>query len=77
MSTFGFGVGLYVTRTKRTAVQLSLGLTVWVKLSLGLNVGGLNVKAPCNLYFANRPSAANMKNPKNLIIGAAKAPRFA
>ena len=25
---------------------MSLGLNVWVELSLGLNVGGLNVKAP-------------------------------
>ncbi len=42
----GFGLGPTVTRTKQTAVQLSLGLTKWVKLSLGLNVGELNVKAP-------------------------------
>jgi hypothetical protein len=45
-STLGFGLGPTVTRTKQTAVQLSLGLTVWVELSLGLNVSGLNVKAP-------------------------------
>ncbi len=45
MSTFGFGIGLFITRTKRAADQLSLGPTVWVELSLGLNVGGLNVKA--------------------------------
>jgi hypothetical protein len=30
---------------KSSRVQLSLGPTVWVELSLGLNVGGLNVKA--------------------------------
>jgi hypothetical protein len=42
----GFGLGPTVTRTKQTAVQLSLGLTVWVELSLGLNVGGLNIKTP-------------------------------
>jgi hypothetical protein len=46
MSTFGFGLGLFVTRTKQTADQLSLGPIVWVELSLGLNVGGVNVKAP-------------------------------
>jgi hypothetical protein len=45
-SIFGFGLGLFVTRTKQTADRLSLGLTVWVELSLGLNVGGLNIKAP-------------------------------
>jgi hypothetical protein len=28
-------------------------------------------------YSANRQSAANMTNPQNLKIGAAKAPRFA
>jgi hypothetical protein len=49
-STLGFGLGPTVTRTKQTAVQLSLGLTVWVELSLGLNVGGLNVKAPLIVY---------------------------
>jgi hypothetical protein len=37
-STFGFGLGLFVTRTKRTADRFSLGLTVFVELSLGLNV---------------------------------------
>jgi hypothetical protein len=46
LSTLGFGLGPTVTRTKQTADQLLLGLTVWVELSLGLNVGGLNVKAP-------------------------------
>jgi hypothetical protein len=45
-STLGFGLGRTVTRAKQTTVQLSLGPTVWVELSLGLNVGGLNVKAP-------------------------------
>ena len=45
-STLGFGLGPTVTRAKQTTVQLSLGLTVWVELSLGLNVGGLNFKAP-------------------------------
>jgi hypothetical protein len=30
---------------------LSLGLTVWVELSLGLNMGGLNVKAPEVVWY--------------------------
>jgi hypothetical protein len=32
--------------SKSSRAQLSLGLTMWVELSLGLNMGGLNVKAP-------------------------------
>ncbi len=63
--------GLNDTGTKRcgsksSRVQLSLGLNVWVELSLGLNVrglnvwvelslglnvSGLNVKAPCRTDF--------------------------
>ncbi len=31
---------------KQTADQLSPGLTVWVELTLGLNVGGLIIKVP-------------------------------
>jgi hypothetical protein len=46
LSSFGFELGLFVNKTKRIENILSLGPTVWVESSLGLNVGGLNVKAP-------------------------------
>jgi hypothetical protein len=43
--------GLNDTGTKKMWVKkikspMSLGINVWVELSLGLNVGELNVKAP-------------------------------
>jgi hypothetical protein len=31
----------------------------------------------CDSYSANRRSAANKKNPRKLVIGAANSPRFA
>jgi hypothetical protein len=34
------------TRSKRPRVKLPLGLSVWVRLSLGLNVGKVSGKAP-------------------------------
>ncbi len=44
----GFGLGPTVTKTKRSVDQLSVGPTVWVELSVGLNEGGLKVKATYN-----------------------------
>jgi hypothetical protein len=42
-----FGIWTWTNlRTKWTAERLLQGPTVWVELSLGLNMGGLNVKAP-------------------------------
>ena len=42
-----------VTWTKRFWDPVSLGLNVWVELSLGPKVGGLNIKAPKFFYFTN------------------------
>jgi hypothetical protein len=55
LSTFDFGLGPFVNMTKQTAVNLSLGPTVQVELSLGINLGGLNVKASIKikLEFCN------------------------
>jgi hypothetical protein len=44
--TVGPHWGTNVTWTKSFWDPVSLGLNVWVELSLGPKVGGLNIKAP-------------------------------
>jgi hypothetical protein len=48
----------------QAADQLSLGPTVWAELSLGLNIGGLNVKAPKNLCQKDKKFAQKCKKGK-------------
>jgi hypothetical protein len=49
--TVGPHWGTNVTWTKSFWDPVSLGLSVWVELSLGPKVGGLNIKAPLSAGF--------------------------
>ncbi len=58
--------GLKRCGLKSSRVQLSQGPTMWVKLSLGLKVGGLNVKAP-KFHCCQKPALAKILGVWKLI----------
>jgi hypothetical protein len=63
-----------IGKARRTGVRASPILSL---LLCCANTSGAAICGEPDSYAANRRSAANIKNPRNFLIGAAKAPRFA
>jgi hypothetical protein len=60
----------------QAADQLSLGPTVWAELSLGLNIGGLNVQAPKNLCQKDKIYTKMQKRQKKVARKEGRKIRF-